>query len=69
MSECLKVAVVPSIVRLARDEPGRAVVGEHDPVFLHRAKNDLNVGRECRDVEAGLQSEPFAHPRILRAGQ
>ena len=47
----------------------RPVVGQHDSVLLHGAKDHLHVGRIRRDIEARLQTEPFAHPRILRAGQ
>ena len=69
LTERVQVAVVPARVGLARDVPGRSVVGEHDAVFLHRSQDHLDVGRIGRDVEAGLQPEAFAHARVLRAGQ
>ena len=45
------------------EEKVGAVVGEDEPVALHRHQHDLGLGTEAREAEVGFEAEPRAHRR------
>jgi hypothetical protein len=62
----VELVVVPPAIGCAGDVPVRAVVGDDQPVGLHRAGDAAGLPRQPGDVDARLQPQPLAHPRQRR---
>src|SRR4051812_21096578 len=54
----------PALDRLALEVPRRAVVGEDEPIALHRVEHRLRVLTVAPHVEAALEPETRAHRRV-----
>ena len=57
------VVVVPAVVGHAGHEPRRAVVGEDEPVALHRPQQHPRLGRVAGHVDVRLEPHPQPHRR------
>src|SRR5437763_1101198 len=65
--QLIQVLVVPAMIGAAAEEPVGAVVGDDEPVLLHRHRDRMGGAVDAGDVVAGLEPQPQPHRRRVRA--